>query len=72
MALKDWKKISGSNLKNLRFTNGVYIVSLRETVFDEENKKWVVSTGTIGLSYPTYFKTKSQALRFARAYMRAH
>ena len=65
MALKDWKKIKTRDNKKLYKKGRIEIE--------------VQLTRVIGMGYRfcinnncQYFKTKSQALRFAKAYMRTH
>ena len=74
MALKDWKKIS--NGKNIRWKSkkAQEILELRFVPF-YGGGEWAINTleldGTsTGLIYMG--KTKSQALAFARQYMRTH
>lgn len=64
MATKDWKKTSNRGWTNIKSNVHISLEGLH-------NEK-------VGISYPSHrtiiksFKTKSQALKFARAYMRKH
>ena len=81
MALKDWKKIY--DVKYLiRFKNkntydkvGVVEVTTDKWAVKDKDITWKVqyykNYGTVNL-LKSNFKTKSQALKFAKSYMRTH
>jgi len=70
MALKDWKKVGEYKwLKN----NYVEISLLEANAYTPS--KWSVyryRMGDINMKYLKQFNTKSQALKFAKSYMRTH
>ncbi len=74
MAIKDWLKERNTrndilylNKKTGRFLNIFY---LHKTV--KQKNKWVVTDKDFDRKYLKQFKTKTQALNFAKAYMRKH
>jgi hypothetical protein len=72
MAIKDWKKIGTSEWYNFHFNRKLEIMntfygsnlSQRIVLFVDQNRNKTI--------VKKYFKTKSQALKFAKAYMRKH
>ena len=70
-----WKKVkTGSGKDTVSFTNQEAEpehdnVTIR---YNEGNKEWEVVSGQIGSPEYKEFKTKSQAMSFARKYMRSH
>ena len=78
MALKDWKKVSKGRWKNNEgetiFIFQYHKISKKEIGYGF-SKKWFVMKD-IGFENRKaqlgYFKTESQALKFAKEYMRKH
>ena len=66
MALKDWKKRSGIYERdNTKKNNNLFIS------FDSNfGKPYKITFGVVGSPQRKRFKTKSQAMRFAKNYMR--
>lgn len=79
MALKDWEEIgidewgSKKRIKESLVSGGSYPEKTLE-VSSFHHKHWVVITNlkTNRHYYSKYFKTKSQALKFAKNYMRGN
>jgi len=71
MAMKDWKKFKHSTKDNIIWDKGDSKV---QVAFIREPNKWLVTTweNDEDSRKDKYFKTKSQALGFARQYMRTH
>jgi len=68
MALKDWKKVGKD-----KWRKGINFISIDEVFVSVigERKEFRVSRGYREVEdHANYFKTKSQALSFAKAYMR--
>ena len=70
MVNKDWE-----NYENEFFTKGSLSISINEKIGYLGSKSWYVTIGDykdniIKLEKP--FKTKSQALSYAKSYMRTH
>ena len=72
MAIKDWKLVDKSQYRikyNKKNSHGTITIYKNEGI---NNKKY----WTVDIQYFTFerksFKTKQQALRYARAYMRVH
>ena len=77
MALKDWKKIVRTNRETvfrnqLRPKNYINISKSKLPYLVKVEWKVEIYNGDTYLRDKTYFETKSQALKFARAYMRTH
>ena len=68
MALKDWEKgkTEGGHLAYYNKKNTDVLV------FTKGKKDWNVRYGEIGQGDYKSFKSKSQALKFAREYMKTH
>lgn len=72
MALKDWKKIStteNSTLYSTKDHKKVLTIRHMWLKLGSKRKIWIVYFGD---AKRKDFKTKSQALKFAKAYMRKH
>ena len=71
MALKDWKKVGKDEWRNNK--NNVLLIYESEQKFNGKTI-YHVRYGLIGAFYENLagFKTKSQALKHAKAYMRKH
>ena len=76
MATKDWKKESGVGVvdhlwKNQKNSNEVWVYKIR---LSDDKIGWAVTIRNPGGSTAPdkSFKTKSQALKFAKSYMRKH
>ena len=69
MAIKDWKKLTSSK-NGLTFWNKKkdWTIHVNKVYLE---KKWYVNEER-GHINTTYFKNKSQALKYAKAYMRKH
>jgi hypothetical protein len=77
MATKDWKKTSEEYYKTQWENKEGDIVKIQEIFVNNEPNQWEVRYGKnhpylINLNLLQIFKTKSQALSFARQYMRTH
>ena len=73
MALKDWKLIKfGSNHKVWNNKYSESIIAINREILETKKGKYNFShvRGDGKLIIKKYFKTKSQALAFAKAYMR--
>jgi hypothetical protein len=76
MATKDWKKISGKSLggtvweKNDKYHIGVGKLSGVQRVLQERDYVFLIVKNQVHTR--KYFKTKRQALAYAKAYMRKH
>jgi len=72
MATKDWKKTINKDNK-IVWLKGEKIVAITDLEKQPHKYRWQVGTGIVevygGVDYK-YFSTKSQALTFARSYMR--
>ena len=70
MATKDWKK--SKSPEDLYYWYSEYNDS--GITINRSGKKYIVGfeSSRIGDSYTKSFKTKSQALAYARSYMRSH
>ena len=79
MALKDWKKVGKSNQWNHKKLGSTIMLS-KNNVGSHIVLYWrpdmETNTGTMiyseGSAIGGIFKTKSQAIKFAKAYMRSH
>lgn len=74
MALKDWKRVLNHTKYGINFQHKKYkfhglFYSIGIIPIDNE---YEVFTYPPKKQHNKYFKTKSQALKFARAYMRTH
>ncbi len=70
MATKDWKKLRGENMwanKSTRGLIGLVRNANKDHVVTVGRGNWDNNSRDIGK-----FKTKAQALKFARTYMRSH
>jgi hypothetical protein len=68
MATKDWKKVKGKDTWKNNKINGFVKIQ-------KHKNGWIVYGGRYPLIKPeldVLVRTKSQALKFARAYMRKH
>ena len=79
MALKDWKKVNDNTIDNLWEKKskssyyGDYEIWVYKIRNPERKLRWVFKLKEIGRGHQTkQFKTKSQAIKFAKAYMRTH
>jgi len=78
MAIKDWKKIGEmkwrKNFKqDSRTHSTIYIMIVKEHKSTLSSKMpWIVNIGNVARGQDNYFKTKTQALAYAKAYMRKH
>lgn len=73
MATKDWEKHKDSYGETIWYNNSNGKVEIFES--EETNKFIVRMFKSVNIKRPKYsknFKTKTQALRFAKAYMRKH
>jgi len=74
MALKDWKKIKNTKNSIIFITKEKSGFIHNQLFVEKISGIWMVNatknTKVIGVAYPV--KTKSQALKFAKAYMRKH
>jgi len=74
MATKDWKKWKATKNKNLdswhSIKSGYGITIYKIPIAEELKYELNIENKTGRLIYHDYFKTKSQALKFAKAYMR--
>tara|TARA_Y100000310_G_scaffold60266_1_gene55624 strand:- start:5324 stop:5524 length:201 start_codon:yes stop_codon:yes gene_type:complete len=66
MAMKDWKKVD-DDTKDFWKKEGVGKIKVRK-----DGKGWLVDIDTLERDTGTEFKTKQEALKFAREYMRTH
>ena len=71
MALKDWKK-EPNELVWVRDKNKYNIIEIYHEVQKPQIKRWRVKYGTPNIGGNKFFKTKAQALSFAKTYMRSH
>jgi len=79
MVLKDWKKVKDNTIDNLwekrskssyRGNYEIWVYKIRNT---ERKLRWVFKIREIGGGSNTrQFKTKIQALKYAKSYMRSH
>ena len=74
--LKDWK-ISTKNIDSIiwetRDSKYVYSIEILKVLFGQKTSKWKIDTLNAPPNAPhfeKYFKTKSQALKYAKVYMR--
>ena len=78
MALKDWKKIKDNVIDFLwsKSSKSSYLGNYEVWVYKgrvNEKIMWIVRVKEIGMGgYTRQFKTKSQALAYAKAYMMTH
>jgi len=77
MALKDWKKIGRDYWKYKKGISNDSTKSIK--IYEEINKKFTRPYQVYVVGVPSYnsgivgsFKTKSKALKYARAYMRKY
>jgi hypothetical protein len=68
MALKDWKKVKENKWRK-EYSNKVIFIEYDKLY---TNNDYLVFTSNSWNALGKRFKTKSQALRFAKAYMRKH
>lgn len=72
MAIKDWKKTKDEYHDDVWLSKnmGLRISKSSKQYFVE---RWEINEDHWGRSYPhVFFKTKSQAIKYAKAYMRTH
>lgn len=73
--IKGWKKIKGSKLYPIVYSkNNTYGMNLKEigVAYQDDGDYWEVDFfGIQGYTYKI-FKTKKEALEYARKYMRSH
>ena len=85
MALKDWKKIEKDYWSNPKAKESLFSsIKIKSAnvptsfIGNASRKEYKISFGktyhdnSFTENYTKYFKTKSQALKFAKAYMRKH
>jgi fructose-specific component phosphotransferase system IIB-like protein len=77
MALKDWKKVKDAKKEILFTKDKINIAIVFGTFFknDKKSKPWSIFIYDKNKGDEIkggWFKTKSQALKFAKAYMRKH
>lgn len=78
MALKDWKKINRDKgwIQYINKKNQEYVLNLEKTLDIERNSNlWIISIRKNSISMlpqDKLFKTNSQALKYAKEYMRKH
>ena len=76
MALKDWKKVGNNTWRHYPATynkNNVEKIVLEYLPGKTNSYKWeVYFVGLYQSGVAESFKTKSQALKFAKSYMRKH
>ena len=78
MATKDWKKIIDRKTKiewvrKIDKSNFIMLDYVKENFLGRGNKegwRFYVRDAPSGINYSRYAKTKSQALKFAKSYMR--
>ena len=68
MALKDWKKVKNNKWKNIKSRKALIIRKIfNKHHVDIENRIGYISYINLNIT-----KTKSQALKFAKLYMKKH
>ena len=80
MALKDWKKVGKTRFGRWEKSDGSILIILKANEFNPLQKDDIFTIQVYNKEYSDYFgnpfgrlfKTKSEALKFARAYMRTH